>query len=158
MKQSEVSLWPVLLAGLFCLAGCALSTVIQRTGHEEGLKGASLFVVNTSTASIENMGVIKTFWLRWDPDIETAIAQKEIREALMKRNRFAKTPEEAEAILKIDYPRPENTGVPEELELIRRSNGELVARVRKNADPWDLVVQSILDWLDGKHPDRRDYY
>jgi hypothetical protein len=150
--------WLAVLSFALFLVGCAMPATITRKGHEEGLGGAALFVVNPSTAPVRNMGVLKTFWLRWNPDVEMAISEKEINGALSKRNRLARSPETAGAFLRLIPPRRESVGVCEELEIIRHSNGQVIANVNKKGDNWEEVIESILNWLDGTRPKRGDYY
>ena len=98
------------------------------------------------------MGVLKTFWLRWDPEVEMAISEKQVRKALEKRSRLAPSPEKASLILRLVTPRPESADVSEEVEVISASSGRVLAVVNRKSDSWDEAVKVILDWVDGAAP------
>jgi len=81
-----------------------------------------------------------------------AISEDEIEKALAKRRRLASSAETADVIVKLVFPRPESVGVSEEVELIRRSSGRVIANLNKKSDSWDQAVQALLDWVDGVKP------
>jgi hypothetical protein len=130
------------------LAGCALPTLIEPSGHETLPVGASLFVINSSNISIEKVTMWRTIIQGWDPDYQMAMAQRDIEHALVRRGRLSPSLEKAGLVLRIDPPRPESDGVFEEVKVVSRSSGKIIAVVSKKGDSWDEAVQEILNWVD----------
>lgn len=132
------------------MAGCGLPTALYAPSSAGKIApGSSYYIVNPSTGPGREMGALRTFWFRWDPDVEMAVSEREIRKALEKRGRLAESLESAGAVLRLVRPRPESTDVSEELEAVDPGSGRVMAIVNRKADSWDSAIAVFLGWADG---------